>query len=300
MVFGGLAIAIVLGVVGLFGREKIVMAVGSYVFRNDVATLKQLAYKDSVGGNCGSNGENGGILGYQLRFVSEIDYVIEPVCSSLGQAQPVKSARLMGGVRRLYGSGIMIRIENGIPMVDDAWVHLRLGQAVTAVGLFDGLPKVVWNASALAIGGNSPAQAKCAEWGFACCVDGKEVGQLAQVRTYDCPAHCYQACDQLPVVLFFNTDPVMNPKMRQTVVPNSRPVVTFGYQVTDDQGLGRVMVDFGDGKKADNLPDTKQDLIHEYRCDRNTCVYTARILATDINGNELVRSAINTVQVVVQ
>lgn len=293
-VFGGLLVAMLLGLVGYLAREKIVLTVASYQLRNDITGLKQLAFKGMVMNRC-----NNTIEGYQLRFTSETTYVVEPVCDQEIEEEETEKS-LWGGVRRLYGSGVMVRVADGIPTIDNGWVHLVYGESQTVVGFFDGIAKVKWNAADYEAGGDSPARASCSEWGFACCVGGEEVGELAQVRTYDCANNCYQQCNRRPLVLLFNTDPVINPRTREAVVPKSNPVVKFGYNVSDDQEGLVVEIDYGDGKKSGPLPAQQADLEHEYQCRTGSCVYTVTLTARDVSGNGLVTSELNQLSIIVR
>lgn len=294
MIFGGLIIAIILGILGMYGREKLLLGIASYKLRNDVAELKKISFKDNIS-PCSGN-----ISGIQLRFVSETEYVIEPACESNFDMEPMLTGKLMGGVRRSYGSGVMVKMADGVPIVDDAWVLLVYGDSQVAVGIFDGQAQVVWETEDLEIGGNSPAWGSCNDWGFSCCVMGTEVGEGTRVRTYDCTNNCYQVCNRLPVVLLFNTEPLLNPKTRTVVISKRDPIIQFGLEVSDDKELAEVKVDYGDGNMSPLLSAKTTDLIHEYQCNRSECYFKATVMAKDASGNTLVESSLNELTVVVR
>lgn len=294
-VFGGLLVAAVVGYLGWQVREKAVLAIVGYQFRNELSSLKRLVYRtNTTGVLC----ERGQIEGYQLRFVSESEYVMEPVCSGVNDSDG-EVKKLGMGVKRLYGSGVMIKVEEGIPTMEDGWVHLGYGESVVVVGFFDGVPKVEWNVTDMTIGGDSPARAACSEWGFSCCKSGVEVGEQTQVRTYDCMNSCFQQCNRLPMVMFFNTEPVVDPRNREVRVPKSDQSVRFGLSVSDDQENGWVEIDFGDGKMSGKLPADKAEVEHEYNCSQQSCVYLVEVKGGDEAGNSLVKSELNKLKVIV-
>jgi hypothetical protein len=270
------------------------LAYASFGLRNDLATLKQLVYKHE-GNYCKSQLE-----GFQLRFVSDSEYVIEPVCGVPAEAEIIKTNSLPWGVKRIWGSGVLAGWTDGIPDLKDAWVHLGYGDSQAVVGLIEGVPKVEWQVEDFGIGGDSPAQARCAEWGFSCCQTGAEVGQLARVRTVDCVNNCYQRCNKVPMVMYFNTDPMMNSRGRVLELEKIDPMVWFGYQVSDDEDGMQVEVDFGDGKKSGPLPMEMVDLEHEYQCRSEVCVYQVVLSGVDKTGVPLMESELNRLQVVVR
>jgi hypothetical protein len=293
-VFGGLLIAIIVGIFGWYAREKIVLTIAGHQLKNDLASLKRLMYRNDGHSVCST-----ALTGYQLRFTSETGYVIEPVCRSL-ENNPIQEGVLPLGVKRLYGSGVLMEIVEGIPLDKDAWVHLIYGESQVAVGLFDGMAEVNWKAEDLTIGGESPAIASCADWGFTCCSSGAEVGESTKVRTYDCIHSCYQRCNRLPILLFFNTNPVLNQGSREVVVSKSDPVIQFGYEISDDQEGAEVEIDFGDGATSGPLSAKESDLNHEYRCLNQQCMYTASIRAKDRSGNMLVDTELSRIRVIVR
>jgi hypothetical protein len=259
-----------------------------------LATLKQLVYKHE-GNSCKSQLE-----AYQLRFVTEAEYVIEPVCGVPAETTIIKTGKLPWGVKRLYGSGVLVGWIDGIPDIKDAWVHLGYGDSQVVVGMIEGVPKVEWKAKDYEIGGESPAHAKCEEWGFSCCQSGAEVGQLAQVRTVDCVNNCFQRCNKVPMVMYFNTDPMMNSRARVLELEKIDPIVWFGYQISDDEDGTQVEIDFGDGKTSGPLPVEITDLEHEYQCRSERCVYEVVLSGVDNTGVPLMESELNRLQVVVR
>lgn len=299
LVFGGLIVSLALGFLVWFFGEKVLLFLAAYELRREVAGMQQLAKTGSVTACQGSNDFSyGDLLGWQLRFVSEDSYVVEPVCS-MGKGPAVLEKHLSHGVVRLWGSGIFMASELSGEQSGDAWVHLSLGEHQVVVGWIGHTAKVDWEVDAYEVGGDAPAQGMCSDWGFSCCHDGRQEGDGYQVWTADCPNRCYQTCIQYPVVTFFNTLPQMDPRSRNVVIYQSSPVVEFGFMVESDMALSAVQIDFGDGVKSEPLPLKTPSVAHAYECLEAQCVYEARLMAAPGSSVELVESALNQVSVVV-
>lgn len=289
-VLGGIVIGLVVILAGSYGWEKAILAIAGYNLKQDVAKVRQLARKGTGSGTCES------WSGYQLRFVSDQEYVLEPACGFEMGNDDKPTKRLFGGAKRLYGSGILVTGENDN---GDAWVHLGFKDSQLVVGIIERKIKMSWEVEKFAIGGDSPAMASCANWGFSCCQPGKDVGEGDQVITYDCVLNCYQKCNQKPMVLRFNTNPLMNLTSRTLMLPRQDQSVEFGFDVNDDTPIEGIEIDYGDGTKDVGLKALTQNLVHTYNCQRSRCDYVVRLNATDVGGNELVESSLNTILVTV-
>jgi hypothetical protein len=300
LVFGGLIVVAFLGFLALFLGEKAVLAVAAYQLRDDVAEFWSKSRGGSLNACMGEDEFSyGDLLGWQLRFVEDKSYVVEPVCSG-GLGAPLGEPKtLFGGVRRLWGSGIFLAGMNSEESSGDAWVHLRLGESRVVVGLLDRQPAIDWEVENYDIGGVSPARGMCTNWGFSCCAEERQEGEGYQVWTMDCPERCFQQCKQLPVVTFFNTVPMLDPKTRTVVINEMPATVEFGFSVENDVGLSAVVIDFGDGTKSQPLGLQTPSLTHTYACERSQCVFTARLAAAEGQAVPLIESSLNAVTVIV-
>jgi hypothetical protein len=241
----------------------------------------------------------GDLLGWQLRFVEDKSYVVEPVCSG-GLGLPVgEPVSLFGGVRRVWGSGIFIASVGGGEAAGESWVHLGLGESQVVVGWMGVKPVIDWDIEKYEIGGPSPARGMCSNWGFECCAEGRQEGEGYEVWTVDCPDQCYQTCKQLPVVTFFNTVPMLDSKTRTVVINEVPATVEFGFSVENDVGLSAVQIDFGDGTRSQPLSLQTPSLVHTYACERSQCVFEARIVPAQDQVGTLIESSLNSVIVIV-
>jgi hypothetical protein len=301
LVFGGLVVMVALGIMGWFGREKVVMGMAAYSLRNDIAQLKKFRYDGSAKGCVSLEHETNRVTGYQLRFISDTEYVFEVVCEHDKAGNILKNGLLAGGVKRLYGSGIMLAVDEKNVEPTNAWVHLKYGDTIVAVGFFNNVADIKWNAREFPIGGDTTAQANCSDWGFVCCKSGTENGQGAQVFTLDCPKNCHQTCNQLPVVVFFNTSPLMDAKSRVLLLNSRKSSVDFGFEITDfDGNVEQSSIDFGDGTVSGEFGAKASPVSHEYSCDTSRCVYRAVLSAVDSEGNNLENSHYNQIQVILE
>jgi hypothetical protein len=224
---------------------------------------------------------------YQLRFTSTTEYVIEVVCNR----KPVKilaldSGKLSRGLVKVAGSGMYVPIRKANESYRDVtgMVRLGFGYRVLDVGLLEGTPGWLMDTGAYPLneGKHIPATS-CEGWGYRCCYPALEVGEGAkEPRATDCSAICYSHCGQRPVLIFFNTDPVLDYKSRTLTLYGSEVMVSFGYELIDaDSALEKVMIDFGDGESYETS--VQKGLVqHTYRCDQPECVYVARINAIDV------------------
>lgn len=281
---------------GWFGWQEWQFRQGVLQVQSAIKTLQRTATQ-GTGSVCIFPGK---LVGYQLRFTTATTYVMESVCSD-GKNIVMDDKQLRGGIERIYGSGVFVAIENGQPNWGNAWVHLRYGQRNVAVGLMDGQVMVDWHADTRQIGGESPAIAKCQDWGFSCCASGLQQGMNLQVQTTDCKDACFQQCNQLPVVLFFNTEPMLDQKTRVVQVNGKYSSITFGFEVMDaDDGIERALLDFGDGKKSAYLGKKESNIAHEYACAKQSCEFIVRLSAWDTRGNALPETPVSTLRVIVK
>lgn len=302
-VLGGLLGVAVVTVAGWFLWERALVWIAGYQFQHDLGKLKQITFSQNYVGACakGDSEQTQPVSGVQLRFTSDTTYVIEPVCTNtMLEAEPLFEGALWGGVKRLYGSGIYIPLVDGNPEVRDGWVELVAGTTTIAVGYFDGQTGLRWQVPTNAVGGASPAVAGCADWGFECCELGSSQGFGAQVFPADCVAQCYQSCNQRPVVLFFNSDPMMG-RDRSVFVRGANVTVQFGFEVVDfDGAISHVQINFGDGQMSPPFSAKEVSVIHDYECHESACSFEAIVQAQDDGGTPLADSQTNRIRVNMQ
>jgi hypothetical protein len=245
------------------------------------------------------------LLAYQLRFTSSTEYVIEVVCNR----KPVKvlsleTGKLSRGLVKIAGSGIRVPIRKANESYRDVTglVRLGFGYRVLDVGLVEGSPKWLTGdkTNPLNEGVYIPATT-CEGWGYRCCYPALEMGEGQQEpRATDCPSICYTHCGQRPVLIFFNTDPVLDYRSRTLTVFGPEVLVSFGYEVIDaDSALTSVVIDFGDGETHETGM-SKGLVQHTYRCGERECLFEARIRATDVTGYTMGDSRSETVMIVMR
>jgi len=293
--FGGIAGVIAAVLLFWLVGERVVMLIASRQLESNIASIRQTATKGNSSGSCATSFVNG----YQLRFVDDTTYVTETLCGDRSPGIILSTQVLVGGVKRLYGSGIKIAVP--VTSVADTWVHLQYHSIIVAVGYFDGSISTNWQPQQLSIGGANPADALCANWGFTCCQSGMGIGSGYQVRTNDCTNACFQQCSQKPLILYFNSDPLMDQMTREVHIQAVSTKVLFGFEVVDyDDAVTQVQIDFGDQQTSDVVASKETAVTHTYLCQRQRCVYEARLRARDTYGNELADSTIQTIRVVMQ
>lgn len=298
---------ILVGFGGIFGwfwaKDRVLIEIAARQLAADVARLPGYAvsansYQKSCGDKLDENGTN--VVGYQLRFENETNYVIEVVCVDESLAGPVlKQSRLAGPVKHRYGSGIMVPLASAT-VSPEAWVQLTHKQLTYAVGLIGSEVKIVREDVDEYLGGDTAAVATCSQWGFQCCRYQQEAGMGLHVFTNDCQKDCYQNCNQLPMVLFFNTDPSMNNQTRILSV-KAPAEITFGYEISNvDDDFSQVKIDYGDGVVDDTVSNKEEALVHTYDCRRSTCTYLVKLSAQDEHGGLLVDSPLSQMKLVIE
>lgn len=302
-VLGGLAGVVIVATISCLLWERAILWVGGSQFRNELSELKRLTFRQDYLEACKESGTKliRPVEGVQLRFMSETEYMIEPICVDKSiKALPIKQGKLLVGVKRLYGPGIFIPIINGNPEIMDGWVVLVAGKTSVVVGFFNGQSELKWELPDEVIGGESPAIASCSDWGFSCCQAGNTDGMGVQAFPSDCVASCYQTCNQRPVILFFNSDPRMN-NDRIVFIQGRRAIVDFGFEVADFDGVvAKTQLDFGDGEIVSTLTAKEALIGHEYECLMTQCVFEAVLSANDANGSDMAEGQTNRILIVMQ
>lgn len=236
---------------------------------------------------------------YQLRFTSPTSFVVEAVCS--GASRPtvlVQSKDLPLGSRVVSGTGVEVPIKTE-PV--DARFVMVVNKAHVVYGYKDG--DVFNEDSDLEIEeavGAQP-QTTCKGVGKTCCSAQKQVGTGAQqTNVSDCPATCFDACMDRPLVTLFNSDPPATSLDRRVDVPKADSAVHISYRIDDpDNTITSVDVDWGDGQREAGLP-AKHTLEHHYVCTSSSCAYRVTLSAQDATGLDLLDGRLNWLDVLVE
>lgn len=287
-----IGISLVIGVGFLITREVLLL-----IGENQVKTsLSQLRYisKNSTdyARQCRQKGVEPGqptIAAYQLRFLSDTEYVTEVICNQF-QHDPilVEQKTLPTPVKKLPLSSGIIWGDNLSGIGIDVWGRKRAilveNQAIFYESVTD---KTNY--------GLSPTST-CVSFGFSCCITDLAQGQGSQYTgVTDCPQTCYSSCRLRPVVLSFATDPYIDPQTKTTTVTPGQGVA-FSYVIDDQKTLGNtVQIDYGDGAQ-DQSSDLSGNFEHTYTC-QDSCTFTAYLRVTTADGLSAADTQVNQIQI---
>jgi hypothetical protein len=232
------------------------------------------------------------IQGYQMRFISQDSYVLELVCNR----KPVRileldEGKLTRGLTKTNGSGILVPVRKETEGYDDltGLVAVKFGYRTLGVGVISGsLGWRVEQGDGNIDEGLSVPNTTCAGWGSFCCSTVLEMGEGSlEPRAIDCPETCFSHCGQRPVLVFFNTSPLLDYTTRTLTLFGNSVEVTFGYEVNDaDNAVQQVVIEYGDGTRYETSQE-KGLVTHTYRCATGECRFDASIAATDVLGYTL-------------
>lgn len=242
------------------------------------------------------------IQAYQLRFINQTDYSIEVICQIRpDKPEVIKAGTLHRGVTKTVGSGVRVPVV--LPKYTTGSltgvVELKFYYRKLKVGLIDG--KTGWqmlSKNEIFEAGMAIPSDTCEGWGYTCCSDIMEVGVGDVYKgATDCPSDCFSRCDQRPMLLFFNTQPVLDFNNRLLTVVGHQVEVTFGWEITDaDSLVQKVTVEFGDGEKYETQA-MKGITSHVFNCNQNKCEYIAEIKAVDQQGYTMSQTKISQVKI---
>lgn len=242
------------------------------------------------------------VLGSQLRFVNERDYVLEIVCvSSLRGPVLVAKGSLVWGVEKEDGySGMFFRAANYQTQVG-AGLVLRSGPFRRAV-VYDGERFSVRGVDTVDVvePGNNQAMAACKGWGGVCCdgLTASGVGGEYRDKVSDCGGRCFETCVRRPVLLFFSAEPEIHQQARVLELRGQSVQVVFTYSIQAVDGeIDEVTISFGDGDSfvGHNAIDS---VAHTFECGEGLCSYKVLVSAVDKNGLALVESNTQRITVV--
>ncbi len=292
----GVGVLVFMYMISFFQASKVAQAITS---------AKQLSRKPAHVSDCmvGESMEEYPLLGYQVRFENDKDFVVEAICtSSVRGPFKVNSQSLKYGVTKEDGySGVLFPTVDALDI--DARLVVRLGYARWLVNASTKarvqIKALYWNDKKLVLAGEHAAIATCEGWGFSCCNDLTQVGVGEGVaeKIASCNSSCYIKCLERPSVLIFTTEPELNPKTREVAVNKSAANIIFSYSVQDiDSEELLVSIDYGDGQQATSNNQTDQ-FSHVYVCSSMSCTYRAKLSVLDESGLKNSRTRISDVLV---
>ena len=140
----------------------------------------------------------------------------------------------------------------------------------------------------------------CNGYGYECCLDTSQIGVGSKITgLVDCEKNCYSSCANRPIILSFNSNPLLDPRKRSLSI-SSGETVEFTYVA--DAGKATTVagvLDFGDGKK---LPVTGLvgQSSHTYSCTRSSCEYVAKLTLEDNWGISSADTSTSKIKVIVR
>ena len=278
-IFRSLIFVVIVGGVGFLITREILMFTGVGKIKSSLSTLRSSSVQRSYFAQCRAKGtvflEGDDLAVIQLRFISANEYILEVLCSQfsidpivLEQEQlPMFVNKVAGGSGIIWGddrSGIVLEVFN----------------RQTAVGVEDRTITTFTAHSELGVG----PVTSCAGYGFSCCKYESEQGAGEQFNgSVDCPKTCYNSCLNRPVVLAFNTQPVLELKRRLVSVSSGEEIsFSFVIDANASQSIS-VKLDYGDGK-IDTFDTDQQTTTHAYQCAQSECSYQVKLSITDNAG----------------
>lgn len=256
-----------------------------------MSKAKQMSNRPSHVADCllGESTDEYPLLGYQVRFENNRDYVIEALCnSSVKGPFEVSRSKLRFGVTKVPSySGVLFSTSNEGSYVGR--VALKLGYAVWVLeagekGARVGMKPFIGNdLSVLPPAGEASAKASCDGWGYQCCNPLTQVGVGVSVseNIVSCNDSCYSSCLERPSILVFTTEQDIDASTREVDLTKSDSNLLFSYSVQDvDSSSVLVSIDYGDGETASSSNQSDQ-FSHAYTCKEITCTYLVTLVATD-------------------
>lgn len=236
------------------------------------------------------------VLGMQLRFLNDREYVIEVACEGQ-QAAEVQRSTLPMGVRKSTGSpGFSYDIQSQTLSGEMTLQFFRQNRIVYIEGETAGQQ---WGKTDLRSG--IPAS-QCAAHGLRCCpADEYEGVGLPQADgVLDCPGGCFDSCLRRPILLSFQSDPSISPSTREVVIQGTSGLVLFAYTFDDTESdIQAVTIDYGDGT-AETLTSGRGEFEKEFVCTSGQqCRFVVTLQATDVRGVSSPATRLSTLTVVV-
>ncbi len=286
---------LLVGFVGMLGTREALLYFAGQQLVSDVRTLTQPSQWDKMTPLCEStNPAEIPFDGFQLRFVSDTSYKVEVHCLT-SLAGEYKTGKLPYQVKKTTGSPGFFYDFASRNLVGE--VTLELWGQRRIVFADNARPSQSWGKTTLQ---SSVPASVCAAHGFGCCDAVQEIGVGDAIRdgVTDCPGGCFASCQKRPLLLSFNSDPQVKHETRQAIVPAQQGSVIFTFLFDDSESsLGKAVIDFGDGTSQEVTTRNGQ-VTKDYQCSQARCVFTARVMGTDVRGIESAQTRLSEIEVV--
>lgn len=303
--FSALVFFTIITVVGLFVLREALLFMGGSTVRKSLQTVVLTQNRGAYTTQCqqlGSSALSGErLVTYQLRFLSSTEYVLEAICEGFS-FDPILIERksLPKFVTKVPGtSGFLLTpVSSGIGLQVFVQEIKRASEMLGIDFSFFQREKNIVAQNGIVVEdtelyslGNGPVTS-CVGYGYQCCNDISHVGVGDKINgLVDCEKSCFSSCATRPIILSFNSSPLMDPVTRTSTVRNG-DVVEFTYVAdagTADSVAG--VLDFGDGKKLP-VAGLAAQTSHTYTCQTYQCTYVVSLTLEDSWG---VSSAATTV-----
>ena len=245
----------------------------------------------------------------QMRFLSNTEYMAEILCDGFS-ADPIIVERytLPVFVSKVPGSaGLILGAEkSGVTLTVFAKEFEILKSLIGYLPDFLIIQKqVILENGVLTMNsdetdlGKSPVST-CSGYGFQCCNEQTDLGVGEKLEgATGCTTSCYRSCTRRPVLLSFNTQPILDPRSRTVSVP-AGVAVTWSYVADAGQDPSlTAWIDFGDGEHME-LQGESGTTAHTYKCLSSECRYKVEISLTDALGVTSAPLSISTMTVIVR
>lgn len=245
---------------------------------------------------------------YQLRFISSSEYLTEAVCEGFTY-DPIliSQGSLPQFVTKVPGtSGFSFDLEKtGVELEVFAMEISNLSKAtgfdfsfLSKIKTLVAQNGVLLKDETIDLVSDGPVT-MCGGYGYECCNEVSHFGTGDKIIGLpDCEQSCYAQCSTRPVLLSFNTFPLLDPKTRSITITSGSPVeFTFVADSGNATSMSGIL-DFGDGKKAP-ISGLANQIAHTYECKSSRCEYTAMIILEDNWGIKSANLQTNKVKIIV-
>lgn len=283
---------VILGGGAFFVGREAWLYYGAYQVQSAAGTFDNTRqWQDAVNACSGVGGVSDAAFdGFQLRFLTDEEYALEVRCVNL--APSVKERlKLPVGVKKSTGSsGLFYNFSTKTITGEFTLEFLGRTRVVAADN------ESVTNTWGSTTQHSAVPASVCQAFGYQCCdpLRYQGVGDPLSSGVTDCRAGCFQACQQRPFLLSFQTDPGGDYETRQVPLYNNGGLVIFTYTFDSvEAGLQNVTIEYGDGTQ-DTSTLIQGQFTKEYTCPSGQCTFTAVIRATDARGVVSADSRLNT------
>lgn len=295
-------------VAGFFLVRELLLYWGTSNIRSSLREMVLARNRGSFSSQCNEFGSraigNDSLVTYQLRFISSTEYLVEAVCSGF-QYDPILIAQgeLPQFVTKVPGtSGFNFGFEQSAIEIE-VFSH-EIEKITQSTGFdFSFLSKkrylvtengVLIKADEMGYVPEGPVTV-CSGYGYQCCNEVSHFGVGDRITGLpDCEQSCYSSCASRPVVLSFNSNPLLDQKTRSVTVQSGSSVQ---FTFVGDSGKATSMsgiLDFGDGDKAP-VSGLAGQVSHIYECKLARCEYEVKITlednwgvkSADLNSNKM-------------